>query len=229
MVNTSLADVYCSWELNKNKRTHRNSCSMRAYAKLLSEQGNAAWWLIGIYARSGWPARLCGSNTTPLHIFMGWTVWGSNPGEGEIIRTCPYRPWGLPNLLYNGYRVFPRGKAAGAWCWPPTPSRVDVKENVELYICSPSGPSRPVLGRALPLPLLYMHTYIYIHTHACMHVYKYIYIYTYKYPRYRPTWPRGVQEVKSPRFLDTRRMKVVRSSPLRTGRLYPQEYPGTHF
>jgi len=24
-------------------------------------------------------------------------------------------------------------------------------------------------------------------------------------------------------------MKVVRSSPLRTGRLYPQEYPGTHF
>ena len=24
-------------------------------------------------------------------------------------------------------------------------------------------------------------------------------------------------------------MKVVRSSPLGTGRLYPQEYPGTHF
>ena len=33
-----------------------------------------------------------------------------------------------------------------------------------------------------------------------------------KYPRYRPTWPRGVQEVKAPRFLDTRHMKVVRSS-----------------
>ena len=24
------------------------------------------------------------------------------------------RPWGTPNLLYNGYRVFPGGKAAGA-------------------------------------------------------------------------------------------------------------------
>jgi hypothetical protein len=24
-------------------------------------------------------------------------------------------------LLYNEYRVFPGGKAAGAWCWPPTP------------------------------------------------------------------------------------------------------------
>ena len=45
-----------------------------------------------------------------------------------------------------------------------------------------------------------------------------------KYPCYRPTWPRGAQEVKAPRFLDTRYMKVVRSSPLRTGRLYP---PGT--
>jgi hypothetical protein len=27
----------------------------------------------------------------------------------------PDRPWGLPSLLYNGYRVFPGGKAAGAW------------------------------------------------------------------------------------------------------------------
>jgi hypothetical protein len=25
------------------------------------------------------------------------------------------RPWGPPSLLYNGYRVFPGGKAAGAW------------------------------------------------------------------------------------------------------------------
>ena len=50
-----------------------------------------------------------------------------------------------------------------------------------------------------------------------------------KYPRYRPTWPRGVQEVKAPRFLNTRHMKVIRSSPLRTSPLYPQEYPGTHF
>jgi len=29
---------------------------------------------------------------------------------GEIFRTCPDRPWGPPNLLYNGYRVFPRRK-----------------------------------------------------------------------------------------------------------------------
>ena len=41
-----------------------------------------------------------------------------------------------------------------------------------------------------------------------------------KNSRYRPTWPRGVQEFKAPRFHDTRHMKVVRSSPLRTSRLY---------
>jgi hypothetical protein len=41
---------------------------------------------------------------------------GSNPGGGEIFRTRPERPWGLLSLLYNGYRVFPGGKAAGARC-----------------------------------------------------------------------------------------------------------------
>ena len=40
---------------------------------------------------------------------------GSNPGGGEIIRTPQDRPWGPPSLLYNGYRVFPGAKAAGAW------------------------------------------------------------------------------------------------------------------
>jgi hypothetical protein len=33
---------------------------------------------------------------------------------GEIFRTCPDRSLGPPSL-YNGYRVFPRGKAAGGW------------------------------------------------------------------------------------------------------------------
>jgi hypothetical protein len=53
-------------------------------------------------------------------LTTGWTVRGSNPGEGEISRTCADRPWAPPSLLYSGYRVFPGGKAAGAWCRPPT-------------------------------------------------------------------------------------------------------------
>ena len=36
-------------------------------------------------------------------------------GPGIESRTRPDRPWGPPSLLYNGYRVFRGGKAAGAW------------------------------------------------------------------------------------------------------------------
>ena len=36
-------------------------------------------------------------------------------GGGDILRARPDRPWGPPSLLYNGYRVFAGGKAAGSW------------------------------------------------------------------------------------------------------------------
>jgi hypothetical protein len=48
---------------------------------------------------------------------------------------------------------FPGSKAAGAWRWPLTPSSAEVKDRVELYLYSPSGPSWPVIGWTLHLPL----------------------------------------------------------------------------
>ena len=33
----------------------------------------------------------------------------------RFFRTCPDRPWCPPSLLYNGYQLFPGGKAVGAW------------------------------------------------------------------------------------------------------------------
>jgi len=40
---------------------------------------------------------------------------------GRHFHTQPDWTWGQPSLLYNGYRVFPRGKTAGVWHWPSTP------------------------------------------------------------------------------------------------------------
>ena len=71
----------------------------------------------------------------------GWMVLGSNPGGVEIFRTRPDRSWDPPSLLYNGYPVFPGDKAAGAWCWPPTPIfSAKVLNRVELHLYLPSGP-----------------------------------------------------------------------------------------
>jgi hypothetical protein len=50
-----------------------------------------------------------------------------------------------------------------------------------------------------------------------------------KHYHHRPMGPRGFWEVKASRFRDIGAWKVVRLSAVRTGRLYPQEYPGTHF
>jgi hypothetical protein len=37
------------------------------------------------------------------------------PVEARFSAPRPDRPWGPTYLLHNGYRVFPGGKAAGAW------------------------------------------------------------------------------------------------------------------
>jgi len=76
-------------------------------------------------------------------------VQGLNPG-GEIFHTHPKRPWGPP-ILYNRYQVL--GKAAGVRHWPPIPSSAKVKERVELYLYSTSGPHGLFYGELYHLPL----------------------------------------------------------------------------
>jgi len=67
-------------------------------------------------------------------------VRGSNPGGGEIFRTCPDRPLGPPSVLYNGYRVFPTSKEwLGRDADPSPPSSAIGHERVDLYLYSPYG------------------------------------------------------------------------------------------
>ena len=66
----------------------------------------------------------------------------SNPGGGQIFRCRRDQLWGPPSLLYNRYRVFPGGKAAGTWRWQPTPSSAEVKERVWLNLYPP----QPTVG-----------------------------------------------------------------------------------
>jgi len=51
------------------------------------------------------------------------------PVGGEIFCTCPDRPWGPPNLLYNGYWVLPGGKEQlGCDTNPSPPSSAMIKK-----------------------------------------------------------------------------------------------------
>jgi len=66
---------------------------------------------------------------------------------GEILLTRPDRPWGPPGLLYDGYRVsLPGVKWLGRDVDHSPKSSAKVKERVQLYLFSPSGPLWPVLG-----------------------------------------------------------------------------------
>jgi hypothetical protein len=103
---------------------------------------------------------------------MGWMVRESNPGGGEIFRTCPDRLWGSPSHLYNGYRVFPGVKERQGRDANPSPLSSGGHERVELYIYSPYGPyslyraSVPVqectLSMLLRLSFLTVYLFIFI-------------------------------------------------------------------
>jgi hypothetical protein len=62
---------------------------------------------------------------------------------------------GVHPAQYIGYRIFPEGKAAGAWRWPPTPSSAEVKKE-KSYTSSQPPAIRGLLWGDLYL-YLYLH------------------------------------------------------------------------
>ena len=70
-----------------------------------------------------------------------------------------------------GTGPFPGVKQPGRGVDQPPPYGAEVKERVELYLYSTSGPSWPVLGRTLllPLPLFLLHSqHIVFHLHCSL-------------------------------------------------------------
>ena len=68
------------------------------------------------------------------------TIWWHRCNRRRFSAPIRYRPWAHPPSYTMGTGYFQGVKRAGVWHWPPTPSRVEVKERVELYLYSKSGP-----------------------------------------------------------------------------------------
>jgi hypothetical protein len=71
--------------------------------------------------------------------------WLDGPGIESLVARffAPFQtgPGAHPPSNTVGTGSLSRGKAAGAWSRSPTPSCAEVKERVELYLCSHSGSS----------------------------------------------------------------------------------------
>jgi hypothetical protein len=111
---------------------------------------------------------------TVERLATGWTVRGSNACGIEIFWTRSDRCWGPPLLLYNGYRIFPGGNAAGAWRWPPTPSNAQVKKRNTAYTSTP-----PLCLRGLLKGEIYLYLYLYLHFYLYLYLHLYLYLYLY--------------------------------------------------
>ena len=68
------------------------------------------------------------------------------PVGGEILRTRPYRPGAHPASYIMGTGSLPGVKRPGLGVDHPPPPSAEVKERVELYLYSTSGPSWSVIG-----------------------------------------------------------------------------------
>ena len=99
------------------------------------------------------------NNNNPSHYvcrysdsLRDWAVRGSSSGGTRFSTTLQTGPETHPAFYTTGTAYFPGVKRPGHRIDHSPPSTAEVKEGVELYLYSPSGPSRSVLGWNEPLP-----------------------------------------------------------------------------
>jgi hypothetical protein len=78
---------------------------------------------------------------------MGWTVRGSNPGGGgRFYAPVQTGSEARPTSYRMDTETFPGVNRPRRGVGHPHTSEAEVKETVQLYLCSPSGFWWPVLG-----------------------------------------------------------------------------------
>jgi hypothetical protein len=97
-------------------------------------------------ATNTYPFQLDGKYNRYSDYATGWAVRGLTLGGVRLI--APVQT-GLHLTQPPVQRVpglFSKNEVPKAWSWPPTASSTEVKERVELYFYTPSGPSWSILG-----------------------------------------------------------------------------------
>jgi len=90
---------------------------------------------------------------TVQRLATAWTVRRTNIGRGDISALVQTGPGPHTTSYTVGIGSFPGVKRSGRGFDHPPPYSAEVNERVELYVCSPSGVSWPVLGWNLTLLL----------------------------------------------------------------------------
>jgi len=130
------------WKSNKYYILWVGVCSLR-YSACKAHAPYFHLWPMRLY--NSFPHYLMGRVAQSVQrLATGWTVRGSNPGEGAIFRTCPDRPWGPPSLLYNEYRVFPGVKSGRGVTLTPHPLLVPWSRKGRAIPLLPLWAVRPV-------------------------------------------------------------------------------------
>ena len=91
-----------------------------------------------------------GSSETSAHFYM--STRRHIPVNARFSAPVQIGPGAHPTSYTTGTGSLPAAQQQGRGVDYSSPSSARVEERVELYICSPSRPSWPVLGWSLPLP-----------------------------------------------------------------------------